>query len=100
MEINNNGRLNVKVGFDKTNRADDRQRIIADLIKRVQTMYPAAAVLLHEVGRIGTSKTVASFEISLAITENRLRFAKGRESTVDELLRIVHIFYAPRSDDA
>jgi hypothetical protein len=98
LEVNNNGRLNLKVDLGVC--ADDagRRQAIAEIVRRVQSDYPADTYQLSEGGRLGASKTVASFDIGLSVADDGcLGFAQDMDYTLRRLREILGHFYRSES---
>ena len=94
LEINNNGRLNLKINLEECATDDDKRRAIRTLLEEVTAAYQAGIFGVHEGGRVGASKTVASFDIGLRPIDGALQFANSQEDTLQRLQQVVEPFYS------
>jgi len=93
LEVNNNGRLNLKVNVEDCADVACRQSAIGELIARVQAASPAPTYRIREGGRLGASKTVASFDIGLLVTDGCIGFAQDMDYTLQQLGETLRHFY-------
>jgi len=101
LEINSNGRLNLKVGFEESTRDETKQYDIARIAERIRITYRRGTYELREGGRIGRSKTVATFDVGLSVVDGLLEFSQSRENTLRRLREVLDIFYgAPIKESA
>jgi len=93
MEITYNGRLHLKMNLEGFKTLPDKQRGVAAAIETVVQRYPEGTYKLHEGGKIGKSKTVASFEVGLAQRDGYLEFESSQDDAcakIASILQIVH----------
>ena len=89
LEINNNGRLNLKVALEAVP-LDQRSGVVALARARAQQIGDAK---LGSAAVRGASKTVASFDVGLLNDGGLLRFATSRENTVAQVRTIYQEFH-------
>ena len=100
MEINNNGRLNLKLSFDNRADAATREGAVREAMRKVVQSYASGSYRLHETGRVGASKTVASFDIGLVDEQECLRFAGTKEDSVRKVETILRVFYGRHGNNS
>lgn len=93
MEVNYNGRLNLKISLDgsKSARREAVDQAIRDCQEELR--YDTSLISYHPNGKIGDSKTFASFDIGLVNDGDILRYAYSAEETRRRLLNILRVFY-------
>jgi|GEM_PF-1315677 len=92
LEINNNGRLNLKVNLEGCADHTAKRCTIAETSQWVRSAYPEVSHEVSESGRVGASKTVVSFDVGLCVSDDVLRFSQGAEHTLRSLREIVDVF--------
>ena len=96
MEITNNGRLNFKLNLEHLQTTDAKKQFLAEAIADIEDRYSRESYRIHSGGRVGKSKTVASFDIGFASRAGHLEHVVSRDSTRDETIRILEIFHRER----
>lgn len=92
MEINHNGRLNVKVNCEE---APNPEEAISNLARRMRSDFPEDAREPDgKSNKDSQSRTAVNFDIGLKIIGGRLAFEKGREYTLERLKKFVEPFCA------
>jgi hypothetical protein len=97
MEINYNGRLNLKISLDASE-ADTAREAVASAIGTWGAARFEFAPTYHPGGKVGKSKTIASFDVGLANERDALRYQQSPEETRGRLLSILRAFYGGRDD--
>ena len=92
-EINNNGRLNVKLSFDDIEDQPQRQQRYEDAARRLSTCTKSS---LNPLNLDTKSMTVLSLEIGLANTNGLLHYAQDCDFAVKHLLAELPAVYARR----
>lgn len=98
MEINYNGRLNLKISLDGSQ--TERHNAVDRAIRECQVIQFGIAPTYHPSGRIGDSKTIASFDVGLASADDALRYVHSREETRRRLFELLRVFYGGPSSVA
>ena len=99
MEINYSGRLNMKLSLDGSESA--RRAAVERAIEWCRTAGFDPTPTLHSTGKIGDSKTIASFDIGLADTgDGALRYVHSKEETERRLLSVLKTLYGIRGTTA
>jgi hypothetical protein len=97
MEINYSGRLNLKLSLDGSE--PGRRDAVEKAIEACRLAKFDPTPTFHPTGKIGHSKTVASFEIGLADTgDGALRYVHSAEETDRWLLSLLREFYGKRDN--
>jgi hypothetical protein len=94
LEINNNGRLNLKLIFDEHSSTDEKRLLIQKEADWASTSFSPGMCRISEGGRIGYSKTVASFDIGLSVEDEHLKFSASQEEVTERLHDILRLFIA------
>jgi hypothetical protein len=99
MEINYSGRLNLKLSLDGSE--STRRDAVEKAIEACRILEFDPKPTFHPTGKIGNSKTIASFEIGLTDTgEGALEYVHSAEETEQRLLSLLRIFYGKRDKNA
>ena len=100
MEINYGGRLNLKISLDKTQPEESRRELVSREIRKLEDLEFAIAPTPHPGGKIGGSKTIASFDVGLTNKAGYLECQPSVEVTIQRLLSILSTFYGTKPKDA
>jgi hypothetical protein len=93
LEINNDGLLNFKVTLNDCS-AEAAKKLIGNSLGWLRSSYAEGTYEIRDGGRIGASKTVASFNVGLAVQNGLLGFARERTYVIDRLREILQKFYS------
>ena len=93
LEINYNGRLNLKVALSDV-AENDKQAKIRRVANWVQHAYPPGSYNIHEGGRIGNSKTIASFDIGISVKDELLEFSAPKKVVIARLRATLDVFFS------
>ncbi len=93
MEINYNGRLNLKMSLDKSEAESSRREQVKQEIEKCQKMQFVITPTFHPGGKIGGSKTIASFYVGLFNKDGLLECQPSIEETQKNIYSIVSTFY-------
>jgi hypothetical protein len=94
LEINHSGSLNMKISLGGSVSASARRAAVERALEWCRTVEFDPAPTLHPRGKIGNSKTVASFPIGLAVGDDgALRYDGSAEETERRLLSVLSSFY-------
>src|SRR5689334_5090709 len=96
MEINYNGRLNLKLSLVAAESATAQRETVARAIQTCRIARFEIAPTYHPGGKIGKSKTIASFDVGLANESGALRYLHSPEETRLRVLSILRVFYGKR----
>jgi hypothetical protein len=96
MEINYNGRLNLKISLDTLKSATEQREAVDLAIQACRMARFEIAPTYHHGGKIGKSKTIASFDLGLANEGGALCYRNSPEETKQALLSILRVFYGRR----
>ena len=91
MEINYNGRVNLKISLEGSESV--RKAAVEQAIRACQTLPFDTHPVYHRSGKIGDSKTIASFNIGLINEGGVLRYTSSVEETRRRLIDILRVFY-------
>ncbi len=94
MEINYSGRLNLKMSLDTSVSVDDRREIVKkEIIKCEERMKFEIPPTFHPGGKIGGSKTIASFDVGLSNMDGMLECHPSIEAVKQRIFSVVNTFY-------
>ena len=94
LEINHNGRLNLKLSLEGKHDADRAECARQARDRWRQVGFDAAVDLqVHEGGRIGKSKTLLSFGVGLAEREDALELTQPRDAAIGRIACIARAFW-------
>ncbi|MEX2491138.1 MAG: hypothetical protein WD425_05190 [Nitrospirales bacterium] len=93
MEINYSGRLNLKISLDA---AIEAERIEQE-IDKCQKLPFAISPKFHRGGKIGSSKTFASFDVGLINKDGYLECQPSIENTKQKIFSVVSTFYGNKA---
>jgi len=93
MEINYSGRLNLKMSLDTSESKESRWALVKQEIDKCRQMTFDRSPTYHPGGKIGGSKTIASFDVGLINTEGHLECRKSIEDTKKRIFAVVSKFY-------
>jgi len=96
MEINYNGRLNLKMSLDQEESESRRRERVKQAIDKCQQLPFAVLPTLHPEGKIGGSKTIASFDVGLVNNDGYLECQPSIEETKKKIFSIVSTFYGSK----
>ena len=93
MEINYSGKLNLKISLDTSKSEDARREIVKQEIGKCEQLSFEAPPTFHPGGKIGGSKTIASFDVGLFNKAGFLECQPSIEVTKQRLISIIGAFY-------
>ncbi len=93
MEINYSGKLNLKMSLDTSESKESRRDIVKREISKCERMSFKIPPTFHPGGKIGGSKTIASFDVGLLNKDGVLEFKPSIEVVKDKIFSIVDMFY-------
>ncbi len=93
MEINYSGRLNLKMFLDTAMSENSRWERIKQEIDKCQQLPFAIPPTFKHGGKIGSSKTIASFDVGLINKDGCLECQPSIEDTKQKILSVVSTFY-------
>ncbi|HOY69074.1 MAG TPA: hypothetical protein PLP29_19520 [Candidatus Ozemobacteraceae bacterium] len=91
LEINYNGLLNVKMSFGKDDTTDAKHCKVDNAIEHLKTLPFPIVPRYQRRGRIGNSKTVASFDVGLIDRNGFLECKDSIESVKESVISILRI---------
>jgi hypothetical protein len=94
LEINNNGTLNLKVDLSDYDTPRGKSHVIGRIAKEALRLHKDVVPMLRQGGKIGMTKTVASFDIGLFKEGDALRLIKDENHTINRLIKVLSTFYA------
>jgi hypothetical protein len=97
LEINYSGKLHLKVSLGEIPETAWPATVAAAIQKCQMARYDIAPTY-HPSGRIGASKTIASFDVGLADDAGALRYLHSPEETRCRLLSVLRAFYGRRDN--
>ncbi len=92
MEINYNGKLNLKMSFDKEP-AETKRDIVQKAIDEWKQVDFGIAPSFHALNKIGDTKTIASFDVGLLDKDGFIEYKHSLEDTKQRLLSVLDKFY-------
>ena len=97
LEINNNGRLNLKVNYESTSSGMGRRRVFNACVKRAKEIHCGYEHELKSMRAGRRTQTVTAIDIGLVRNpdDGQLEFSKDRKTTVNRLVKVVRKFYRP-----
>ena len=94
IEINYNGRLNLKISLDTSESEDVRREIINQQIIECKQLPFSITPTLHPCGKIKGSKTIASFDVGLIPNEDgNLECQPSIDVVKQRIYSVVNTFY-------
>ena len=94
IEINYNGRLNLKISLDTSESEDVRREIINQQISECKQLPFSITPTLHPCGKIKGSKTIASFDVGLIPNEDgNLECQPSIDVVKQRIYSVVNTFY-------
>jgi hypothetical protein len=67
--------------------------MVRNIVESIRSAYPEGSYQIRDGGRIGASKTVASFDVGLAVRDGLLEFAREKSQTLQRLREVLEVFY-------
>ena len=92
-EINNNGRLNVKISFYDCEDDATRQTLYQETIELIEKALDHEVEDIRGYGRISKTMTVTSLEIGLFSADDALGYTKDQAYTIGRLKRFLTVLY-------
>jgi len=93
-EINNNGRLNVKIAFGGWETDTDRQALYQQTMQLLQNALGVGNNAICAYNEGSATMTVVSLDIGLATPHGALEYVYGQGHTVAALIGYLHVLYA------
>lgn len=93
MEINYSGRLNLKMSLDTSESKESRRVRVKQEIDKCQQLVFDIPPTYHPGGKIGGSKTIASFDVGLINKDGYLECQHSIEDTTQRIFDVVSKFY-------
>jgi hypothetical protein len=97
MEINYSGRLNLKMSLDTAESENSRRERVKQEIDKCQQLPFAISATFHPGGKIGGSKTIASFDVGLINKDGYLECQPSIEDTKQSIFSVVSTFYGNKA---
>lgn len=96
MEINYSGKLNLKMSLDISVSIETRRNIVKQEISKCERMSFEVLPTFHPGGKIGGSKTIASFDVGLSNKDGVLECYPSLEAVNEKIFSTVNKFYSKR----
>lgn len=93
MEINYSGRLNLKMSLDTSESVDTRREVVKREIANCENLPFTIAPTFRPGGKIGGSKTIASFDIGLINRDGLLECQPSIDEVKESIFSVVKTFY-------
>lgn len=93
MEINYSGRLNLKISLDTSESVDTRREVVKREINNCKKLPFTINPNFHRDGKIGGSKTIASFDVGLVDKDSFLECQPSIDEVKEKIFSVVNIFY-------
>jgi len=95
MEINYTGKLNLKMSLDTSESVDTRREIVKREIANCEKLPFTISPKFHPGGKIGASKTIASFDVGLVNKDDLLecRPSISIDDVKENIFSVVKTFY-------
>lgn len=94
MEINHGGRLNLKMSLGHLATEAEKRREVGAAQAWVKDCDALPQGDLKRVGKLGKSKTIASFEVGLIRPDGHLEFADSEAATCERIEAVLRPFFA------
>lgn len=92
LEINYSGRLNLKVSLAKL-APEERSDLLEEARQRCEGAFLDPGPKIRWGGRLGKSKTIATFDVGLRNRGGLLGFGDSREETVRRIISVLSAFH-------
>lgn len=93
MEINYSGRLNLKMSLDASESEDTRREVVKQEIGKCEKLPFTIPPTFHPGGKIGGSKTIASFDVGLINRDGFLECQPSIDDVKESIFSVVKTFY-------
>lgn len=91
-EINNNGKLNVKISFNSCQSDKDRTDLYKQVVSRLIPLVVSDKDI-HPINNSSSTMTVASIDIGLSVNKASLQYTNSQEETVKALMNYLKVLY-------
>lgn len=93
LEINYSGRLNLKVSLARL-APEERAAFLEAALLKCEAVFSGPHVKIRRGGKVGKSKTLASFDIGLRTQDGCLGYRNSPDETVDQIMKVLKAFHA------
>jgi len=94
MEINYSGQLNLKMSLDASESEDTRREVVKREIGNCEKLPFTITPTFHPGGKIGGSKTIASFDVGLINRDGLLECQPSIDDVKEKIFSVVKTFYS------